>query len=52
MSPIKEARYVHSLITILILIKKVQMGLYRMEENANYLKQLIIEENQIDMFEP
>ncbi len=51
MSPMKEAKYVHSLIAILVLIKKMQMELHQVEEYSNRLKCIIIEENQVDMFE-
>jgi hypothetical protein len=51
MSPIKELRYVHSLIVMIATIRKLKLLLDNVENNADYLKKLIVEDNQIEMFE-
>ena len=51
MSPIKELRYLHALIAMSRIITLVKANIEEIESNANHLKQVIVEDNQIDIFD-
>jgi len=51
MSPRKELRYIHALIAMSKLLTQIKLNLHEVESNAKMLKDLIVEENQIDLFE-
>jgi len=51
MSPVKELRYLHTLIVMIVTIRKLKTMIEGVEENAEYLKKTIQEDNQIDLFD-
>ncbi len=51
MSPRKELRYIHSLVAMSLILAKVKMHVEGLEENNNILKELIVKENQIELFD-
>jgi len=51
MSPIRELKYLHSLIAMSRMLTLVKAYIDEIENNTNNLKQVIVEDNQIDIFD-
>jgi len=51
MSPVREMRYIHTLIVISKMIQHVKMYMDKIDANNELLKKTIKEDNQIGLFE-